>query len=257
MSVSATGTYPYDNNLLDPERWSNRSVTDLTVGLELHPADGQGMHISASLTGGYASGDGREDEPFARAEASATYVIRSPTGNMVHALRLYAGGEIDAPRERGTYLSSVSPTQAFPNHLLRPEGAPLALPEVRYVSVGGAFMRGYDPRVRVPNIVAVNAEEALRVYAFGDERRLELFASVFADVGWQIRPDTLPDGSDDSLLADAGFGIALRGPLLDRDVRVRLDFPVWVSRSELSYTWTAGREREAAPRVTFSFTDIW
>src|SRR5690606_30969171 len=114
-----------------------------------------------------------------------------------------------------------------------------------------------DPRVRVPNLVAVNLEEALRVYAFGEERRLELFASVFADVGVQVLPDTLADGSDDALLADAGLGIALRGPLLDRDVRVRVDFPVWVSRPALSYTWTSGRQREAAPRVTFSFTDLW
>ncbi|HLV25664.1 MAG TPA: hypothetical protein VKZ41_05100 [Gemmatimonadales bacterium] len=257
MSLAATGTYPYDKNFFDPDRWSNRSVTDLTVGLELRPAEEQGIRVSASISGGYASGDSREDAPFARAEASATLVRRSPTGHMVHTVRVYAGGEIDAPRERATYLSSLSPTQSFANHLLRPEGAPLALPEVRYVSFGGAALRGYDPRVRVPNLVAVNLEEALRVYAFGEERRLELFASVFADVGVQVMPDTLADGSDDALLADAGLGIALRGPLLDRDVRVRVDFPVWVSRPALSYTWTSGRQREAAPRVTFSFTDLW
>ncbi len=257
MSLAVTGTYPYDHNFYDPERWSGRSATDLTVGLELRPAEEQGIRMSASLTGGYAVGAGREDEPYARAEASATYVSRSPTGHMVHMLRMYVGGEIDAPRERATYLSALSPTQSFPNHLLRPEGAPLALPEVRYVSVGGAALRGYDPRVRVPNIVAVNAEEALRVHAFGEDRRLELFASLFADIGMQIFPDTLADGSDDALLADAGIGIALRGPLLERDVRLRVDFPIWVSRPALSYAWTRGRENEAAMRVTFSFTDLW
>src|SRR5690606_27538736 len=112
-----------------------------------------------------------------------------------------------------------SPTQSFANHLLRPEGAPLALPEVRYIPVGGAALRGYDPLVQVPTVAAVNVEEAVRLHAFGEDRRLELFATVFADLAVQIVPDTLADGTDDPLLADAGLGLALRGPLLDREVR--------------------------------------
>lgn len=257
LSLGVTGTYPYDLNFYDPERWSGRSATDVTVGVDLQPADEQGVRVQGTITGGYAVGAGLEDAPYVRGEVAASLLRRSPTGHLVHFLRVYLGAEIDAPRERAIYASALSPTQSFANHLLRPEGAPLALPEVRYIPVGGAALRGYDPLVQVPTVAAVNVEEAVRLHAFGEDRRLELFATVFADLAVQIVPDTLADGTDDPLLADAGLGLALRGPLLDREVRLRLDFPLWVSRPALAYTWTRARENELALRVTFSFTDLW
>src|SRR5690606_3097340 len=110
MSMAATGTYPYDRNFYDPERWSGRSATDLTIGVDLRPADEQGMRVRASLTGGYAVGGGREDEPYARGEASASMLRRSPTGHLVHFIRVFVGGDIDAPVERAVYASALSPT---------------------------------------------------------------------------------------------------------------------------------------------------
>ena len=61
-------------------------------------------------------------------------------------------------------------------------------------------------------------------------------------------------------MADAGAGLALRGQLFDRPVRVRLDFPVWVQDPLVAIGWR-GRQALDEDRVrfrwAFSLNDLW
>jgi hypothetical protein len=59
-------------------------------------------------------------------------------------------------------------------------------------------------------------------------------------------------------VADAGVGLTLRGRLLDRDVRARVDFPVYVSQPFLAIDRaSADDERKVRFRYTFSLNDLW
>ncbi len=257
-SLGATGTYPYDRNFADPERWSGGSATEANVGLDILTPDETGLRARVNLSGGIATG-GTVDEttPYVRGDASVAARRSSATGRWTHFGRVYVGASLDAPVERGIYASALTPTQSFSNHLLRPEGAPLARDDFRYIPLGGAALRGYDPLLILQNVAALNLEESLLIKMLGAQRLLGLYATAFADVGVVVHADSTALLAAGSTLSDAGVGLALRGPLLDRDIRLRVDMPLYVSRPELSYAHRRERDTAAAWRVTFSLTDLW
>ena len=140
----------------------------------------------------------------------------------VLSLRLYVAGATDlTPLQRRTFLSAADPYQTLYNHLVRPTGGILTREHVATVPLGGAGLRGYDPAITTSTAAAaVNLEQGTRLVALSrGSRPLAIWGTAFADVA-AARHD---------LLGDAGVGVMLRGWLFDRDVRVRVDLPAWLS----------------------------
>ena len=206
------------------------------------------------LAGGKVASGGRHYE---RAEVEGTVARRNATGLLVSRARLYAAVAHQAPRERAVYLSALSPTETFTNHLLRPPGGVLAREGVHYTPLGGAGLRGYSPLVPAERVVSMNLEQEVLLRAFGPASRpLRLAATAFGDAALVDRRSI--EGSTDRgsrALGDAGVGLALRGAVFDRDVRARVDVPVYVSRPELAVGRVAGGRVDL--RLTFSFSDLW
>jgi hypothetical protein len=141
---------------------------------------------------------------------------------------------------------------------------------VHFTASGGAGLRGYDPRLAVPSIVAVNAEATTRLFSLADRpRALGAYLGAFADAGTTfhsgpietpdlaaILPATTSHDMRSHLLADAGVGMALRGYVYDQDVVLRVDIPFLVAQPLLAAGRTGGSQA-ASWRWTFSFKDLW
>ena len=194
-----------------------------------------------------------ETDPYARGEIEARLRRTSGSGRWSGGVRGYLGATTaDAPLQRRFRLSSQDPVSSFGNHFLRSAGSPLGRPESHYTPLGGGGLRGYDPRVATRDIAAINLEGSrLLVASDSTPRALGLWLNLFADMGVA---GTLDD--DSTVLSDAGLGLAVRGMLFDRAIRVRLDAPLYVSRQELAVGSEAGDEAVRF-RWTFSFSDLW
>ena len=253
--LSYTGTYPFDRSWLPRLRWSGRSVSDLTAGYESRTPGISPVTARVAATGGLVSGRSFFGFPestsgFGKATVEVSKLHRDPAWRSVTFGRLFLGYEHSAPIERQIFASSRNPTESFANPFLRPTGAPLADPDWHYVALGGAALRGYDPRLAVGSIVALNVEHSLLLRAVGPPARpMRVFATLFGDVAQPLRRNY-------HLLGDAGVGLAGRGYIFDRDVRLRLDFPLYLSEPLLGVD--AERDDSAGRfRVTFSFADLW
>ncbi|HEY0969970.1 MAG TPA: M1 family aminopeptidase, partial [Gemmatimonadales bacterium] len=263
-SLTLTGSYPYERALADGRRWSGRAATDLTWSYERRSPAARGTAFRMSLTAGAQTGSGFDDDGvdgYARGEMAWSVAGSSNAGRLSHRLRLYAGGALDAPRERGLYLSARTPTETFANHFYRPEGGILSADDVPYIPLGGVGMRGYDPLADARGAVAVNIEEGLRLARFGPAQRpLDLFATLFADGALQVEETPVSRGERRTRgLYDAGVGLALRGRIFDREVSWRVDLPFWVSDPLLSVGERSRGEptERLALRWSFSSGDLW
>jgi hypothetical protein len=262
-ALTLTGTYPFDRAIADGRRWSGRSATDLTWRYDRVAPAARGSALRASLTAGVVTGgfEGAESDAYARGEVAWSLARSAREGRLQHRLRLFAGGALDAPRERGLYLSARTPTATFTNHLYRPEGSPLAIDDVPFIPLGGAGLRGFDPLAAARGLAAVNLEEGLRLHRFGPAARpLDLLATAFADVGVMLEEETGADGDRRTRgLADAGLGLALRGRIFDRPVSWRVDLPLYVSEPLLSVGERGRGEpsERIAVRWSFSAGDLW
>ncbi|MHB1223509.1 MAG: M1 family aminopeptidase [Gemmatimonadaceae bacterium] len=257
--LTLTGTYPYDRALMDGRRWGGRAATDLTWSYaRTSPAD-RGTALRFSVGGGVQSGYGDGADPYARAEAAWGVARGSAGGLLSHRVRLFAGVTVDAPAERGLYLSARTPTATFTNHWWRPDGGILSATDIPYLPLGGGGLRGYDALASTRALVALNVEEGVRLHRFGaSPRSPALHANLFADVG--VR-DAAGTTAGQRLLADAGIGLALRGWLFDRELKLRLDLPAYVRYPELAVGERGRRESEHPDpfelRWSFSFDDLW
>jgi hypothetical protein len=159
---------------------------------------------------------------YARWEASLSGVRASGADSArILSLRAYAAGATSlTPLQRRTFVSALDPYQTLYNHFIRPTGGILTRDHIRTVPLGGAGLRGFDPGLWAGNgIVSLNAEQGARLVGITrGQRPLGIWGTVFADVGTMR-----------ATLGDAGAGVMLRGWLFDRDVRVRVDLPIWVS----------------------------
>jgi hypothetical protein len=222
-------------------------------------SDSGGTGVGAAA-GRDSTGDPATD-PYGRAEASWAYTSRERDRRLTHQARLYAGVAAEAPAERGVFLASATPTATFANHFWRPDGGVLSADDVPYRPLGGGGLRGYDPLVPARALATLNLEEAVRLARFGPSARpLDVELTLFGDAGVR-HADATDGGRDTRLVADAGLGLALRGALFDRTVRLRLDAPLYVRDPALA---VGARDRAGAAadgrvrlRWAFSFTDLW
>lgn len=255
QSLTFTSTYTYDDAVVDRLRWGGRAITDLTWGYTRQSPAGRGGKLAASITGGGEWGKGGGMDPYFRADASWSTTRSTAGGILQHRLRVMGGLSAEAPQERRLYLSSATPIETFANHWYRPDGGILSSNDVHFIPVGGAGFRGYDPLQSAKALLAVNVEEAVRLYRFtGRDHSLELQATVFGDAGAGVFDDTQG-------LVDAGVGVALRGRFFDRDVRLRLDLPIYMRFPEMAIgERELGYSTHPDPfklRWAFSFDDLW
>ena len=266
VSLGLVAVLPYDRRWPDATRWSLGQSYELRAGYERRADEARPILLRAEAGGGYASagraleGEAPARTGYGRVTAEARRLFPRGGGAQVTMLRAYAGASVNAPRERLVYASSLDPVQTFENHFFRPRHGVLSGSAARYVSVGNGGLRAYDFRVAARGLASVNLEHAVRLRRFGPTARpFDVYADVFADAGvLQDAPPAASDSSGATLLADAGAGIAARGAIFDRDVRFRLDFPLYAEQPRLVVSARRNDDRQrVGARVSFSFTDLW
>jgi hypothetical protein len=192
-------------------------------------------------------------------------IVRPIAGtNSQIRVRIFGGVANDAPRQRAIFASAQDPFETFNNDLFRARGAILKQPNVNYLPLGGAGLRGFGVNVPLTGVVAGNGELVQRLAtAGGSWGRAWLGATVFADLG--MGTSTLvaltdsasqATGKRSSGLGDAGGGLVLRGRFFDRDVHLRFDVPVFVNKSGLA-GGKLGRNTAVTLRWLVSTGDLW
>jgi hypothetical protein len=170
------------------------------------------------------------------------------------SLRAYAGlADGRTPPQRSLYLSAEDPVATFGNHWWRPHQAILKQPDVHWLPLGGAALRGFHWGVASSGVVAMNGEASRRLgqlpRRLGD---LEAWVDVFGDAGY-----TGDAVSPEGFLLDAGAGLQLRGRLFDQPVHLRLDVPAFVNRPGIAIDRRTGRSEQWGARWVITFNDIW
>ena len=237
-SVGVTYTTPRGFGYL-PARWEASRIVEASVSdssRDLQSRWSKQFGFSASF--GVARPDsipGRRNGVYGRGEwwLKGAKPMGADTAGMF-SLRAYAAtSTCNAPLQRRIFVAAADPYQTLFNHFVRPRGGLLSPEHVATVPLGGAGLRGYDPGLSVGSgIFAINAEQGVRALSFTrGQRPLALWATAFADVAALHRG---PVWNPTSPLGDAGVGLTLRGWIYDRDVRVRLDAPLYVRHADLA-----------------------
>jgi hypothetical protein len=166
--------------------------------------------------------------------------------------RVFGGFSGNTPPQRALYAASRDPISTFENHWYRPHRAFLKLlrtevsSDLAYLPLGGAGLRGYGPDVALDRVVATNVEARRRLLGpFGGARGVSLWGAAFADVGVGRLASPAP-GDGQTVFADFGPGLSLRGRFYDRDVQLRVDLAL--------YAYQRGR---SAPSLLLTFNDLW
>jgi hypothetical protein len=258
------------STLLLPEQWDKATVTEAGASgtyKTVVDADSAYVIARAAVAGGYTSNAGAAAGPsrgYFRGTGSIG-VVRPIVGiNSQIRVRLFGGVANDAPRQRAIFASSQDPFETFNNDLFRPRGAILKQPNVNYLPLGGAGLRGFAVDVPLNGVIAANGELLQRLATAGGLwGRAWVGAMVFADLGYGTSrlvnlTDSLARASGDrsSGLGDAGAGLVIRGRLYDRDVHLRFDVPVFVNKSGLA-GGKLGRNTALTLRWLISAGDLW
>ena len=276
--VWARYTRPYAIGLIDADRWSGGDVLDVGAASERYSAvrrAGQWRRgVRAQLSGGsrgrgfaYVAPEGapvgtplerRFDHPgvgdfwFAIGQIELSLLRRAAedrTTTFARSFLLLATDE--SPPERLPTAAMRSPTDNFFNHWLRPDQGLLSRNDIPFIVPGGGGLRGYERLRPARGALTLNAEHAVRLSTLGGGRRPRLFGTAFTNVGAPI--GGLFGGGP---LAEAGVGLALRGPLFDRELRLRLDLPLWLSDPILAIS-DQSRSDNFALRFSFSAGELW
>jgi hypothetical protein len=244
MAITVNGlTY------LDPAQWEDRDSYELFARQEYSSA--RPTSTARVRVAGYA---GRRDgSSYGRSEVEASRRVMNTSGRWALALRGFGAAVTDgAPRQRKYRLSAHDPAMTFGNHFLRPAGSPLGRPGTHYTPLGGAGLRGYDPRVAATRVASVNAEVSRRLAAPNVAGSpIGLWLGLFADAGYADLGEP-----KNEILHDAGVGLSARGVLFDRPIAVRFDLPLHVSHPRLAIDARPDERRDQF-RWTFTFTDLW
>jgi hypothetical protein len=256
--------------LLLPEQWDKANVTELG-GSGMYKtfvdADSEYAFAKAQFGAGFASSTGAgagKSRGYLRATASIGAVRTIPNINSQLRVRLFGGVANNAPQQRAIFASSQDPFETFTNDLFRPRGAILKQPNVNYLPLGGAGLRGFAVDVPLTGVVAANGELVQRLATMaGSWGRAWLGLSAFADLG--VGTSTLialtdsvnqASGKRSTGLGDAGGGLVLRARLYDRDVNLRFDVPVFVNKSNIA-GGPLGRKTALSLRWLISTGDLW
>ena len=240
-----------DHPVLVPELWTHRESTDLSVRARwrMGPANRGYWFVAPSLLGG------KDDvDPYVKGEIAIGRVQRLGSRGRL-GIRAYYGGEANAPGQRALYISAADPIETYDNHWWRPAGAVLKRPNVNWLPLGGAALRGYRWDLAADNVVAANADLSgqvgTRTWARGRDGAFTFRLHAFADVA---------SPSDDGVartLGDAGVGLSISGRLYDRPIFVRIDSPFYVSMPELAIDRGHAGSGKLAPRWAITFNDVW
>ncbi|HVE80313.1 MAG TPA: M1 family metallopeptidase [Gemmatimonadaceae bacterium] len=247
-----------------PEQWSGAKTGELYVVDSLRWRNGWSLRWTAAAGGAYSLLGSAETarrghfDPFGRGELDVRHLRTWQNGRMATLVRGFAGGATGAPPQRRVFASSLDPTQTMFTHWWRPRGAILKRAGVNFVPLGGAGLRAYSPNYAPDAIAAVNLEHALRLAPLDRvlPRGLGLWVSAFGDAALTTERRPAGDATEGIRLADAGVGLSLRGRLFDRDVRLRVDLPFWVSEPSLALD-RHGRDERGAWRYGVALTDFW
>jgi len=238
-----------------PENWEDVDTYEGRVTFGVRTPGDSPFAFEASLAGGIARseiGDESRSIGYPRLEIAAHHIRRTAGGRATTFLRAYGGFADRAPEQRRMYVSAADPFATFANHWWRPNGAILDQDGVNYIPLGGGGLRGYSPYLSAERLVAANIEQAFRLFTLAPRQpRLGVWLSAFADGGHASGRES----DSGEWLADAGLGLSLRGFLYDRDVRLRVDFPVYVNHPELAHD--DGSDERVGFRWGFSFADLW
>jgi hypothetical protein len=255
-AIKATFMMPAGFGYL-PARWQDATTTELSATQSMRSWSRWSPRIVSSASLGYRSGGpaGARSGAYSRGTLVMQFVRSNADSAVAGSLRLFLGASSDnAPLQRHVYASSQDPYETFSSNLVRPAGGLLAQPDAHFIPLGGAGLRAYDPRLPLRSVVAVNAEQGLRLATVAHTpRALTLWASVFGDAA-EAR---MIYGRPTRFLADAGIGLSLRGWFYDREVRLRLDAPLVMTNQDLAVGEPKPDVKNPAVRWQFSLTDVW
>ena len=251
-------TAPYDRAWQDTARWSDATVVDVSGEWKWRSrrparwfARGYlvgGVAIARAGTAGYGA--------FGRAEAEggSTFALAAG-GKLAFMFRAFGGVSQDAPAEHSIGLSSLDPTQTFDDNFLRGRDAILVLPDVHYVPLGGAGMRGYSLYVRMKSVLSLNTQLA---YTFITPARGSMVPRVQGALFGDIADGALNDPvtTTRETFIDAGVSAILRGQLYDKPYVLRIDLPFTMNHPE-NATGSGASAEQVKLRWTFSLSDLW
>lgn len=251
LTAAVTGTLPFSPRWLDVTRWDTGArVADASIEYTDVAPGPWNRTLRLRAIGGGAFGD--RADAFARAEGELRGQRRfGPGSRLLAGARLFAAAQTDrTPLQRSVGVVARDATDAFENHFLRGAGALLSNEDARYADLSGGGLRAYQPWLRTDRIAALNLETGVVAWRPQGGRRLpELHLLAFGDGA------AVPDGE---WLADAGVGVALRGALFDRDVRLRFDVPLWVDDPLAGVQGNTGQRTDRVRlRWTWSVRDLW
>jgi hypothetical protein len=251
-------TSPYARAWQDTARWSDATVADVSGEWKWRsrrPAlwfarffmDG-GLAMPRGGTPGYGS--------FGRAEIEGGGTLPlADSGRLSLMLRGFGGVSSNTPPQRSMGLSSLDPTTTFDNNFLRGSDAILVLPEVPYVPLGGAGMRGYSLYTTMRNVGSVNTQLAFRLNTPKTGTLMpRIQAAIFGDLAYGSTTGSAFTAGD--WYDDAGVSAILRGALYDKPYALRIDIPIWMNRPTLAPGDQSGTENVAF-RWTFTLGDLW
>ena len=259
VSARITGAYVTDRTVL-PEQWDDNQVTEIggaaSIQLPTEP-DSSYTNFNGSVASGLTRPRAGSETArgFVRVEASGAR-MQFLASNLTLGVRLYGGAQSKAPLQRAIFASTVDPFTSFWSAWFRPRGAVLKQDALNTLPFGGAGLRGYSFNVALSRVAAANVELAQRVRSFGNASsgRRSIWLSAFGDVA--AASSDFVDIGGGSMLLDAGVGATLRGRIFDRDVRFRLDFPVFVKQPGLAVSENLANA-SLGFRYVFTLNDLW
>ncbi|HUK63098.1 MAG TPA: hypothetical protein VLV15_07190, partial [Dongiaceae bacterium] len=251
-------TAPYDRAWQDTLRWSNATVADLSATWSWRARHPSLWFARGTVDGGIAFPRGATPGTgafgTAQGEVGTTWPVAAE-GRLQVMLRAFGALSSSAPPQRSVGLSSLDPTQTFADNYLRGQGAILVLPDVPYVPLGGAGMRGYSLYQRIVNGGSLNTQVAYTINAPKPGTLVPVVqGALFADGAYASLMGSAAEGGQ--WLGDAGVSAILHGALYDRGYVLRIDLPIWLTDPELAPGRAAGDERVKL-RWTFTVGDLW
>ncbi|MEX2179966.1 MAG: M1 family metallopeptidase [Gemmatimonadaceae bacterium] len=250
---------PLASDLL-PEMWHDVGTLDLSFDRRVRETHATGGGHRFSQVQGLIGQAG--SSTYLKGEVAISNVASLSPSSTLGVRGYLAGVHGGPPAQRALFVSAADPLAMFENHWWRPAGGILKQPNVNWLPLGGAALRGYAWDVFTEGAAAVNVELSRRLTTLvRSSHQLEFRINGFADgaltsVTVPLLPGPTTDRAD-GFLMDAGIGLGVRGRIFDRPLTLRIDSPFYVSRPVLAIDRGRQGRGEIAPRWAISLTDLW